>query len=269
MKKIIVSCCALLMLCVGFSACGKAGGVPFVKKSARTVHVKSTETQFVLPVDGDTVASIVTNLGTIKVILYPQYAPMAVENFTGLAAQGYYNNVDFHRVLKDFLVQAGDATGTGTGGASIWNNTPFSTEITDKLHHYAGALALAHPVGDTAHNLSQFYIVQSAQNSVDKTLAQTLTDGGMRAEVVDAYKQGGGAPYLDNLNTVFGQVYAGMDVVDAIGAAECDGKDRPLEKIVIESITVAPYSAAAEAAESAAASAAASASDSAQGGKQK
>ncbi|MEG1640706.1 MAG: peptidylprolyl isomerase, partial [Ruthenibacterium sp.] len=176
MKKIVWSCLALLALCAGFSACGKAGGVvSFSKKNARTTQVKSAETQFILPVDGDTVASIVTNLGTIKIILYPQYAPMAVENFTGLVAQGYYNGVNFHRVIKDFLVQTGDASGTGSGGATIWNNTPFATEITDKLHHYAGAVAMAHPVGDTAHNLSQFYIVQSAQNSVDKTLAQTLT----------------------------------------------------------------------------------------------
>ncbi|MEG3073270.1 MAG: peptidylprolyl isomerase [Ruthenibacterium sp.] len=260
MKKIVWSCLALLALCAGFSACGKAGGVvSFSKKNARTTQVKSAEAQFILPVDGDTVASIVTNLGTIKIILYPQYAPMAVENFTGLVAQGYYNGVNFHRVIKDFLVQTGDASGTGSGGATIWNNTPFATEITDKLHHYAGAVAMAHPVGDTAHNLSQFYIVQSAQNSVDKTLAQTLTDGGMRAEVVDTYKQSGGTPYLDNLNTVFGQVYAGMEVVDAIGAVECDKNDRPLENIVIESITVAPYSAQTEAAESAAASAAESA----------
>lgn len=258
MKKVVLSYLALLALGVCFVACGKTGGgISFAKKSMRNAEIKSTEIQFIAPVDGDIVASIVTNLGTIRVILYPQYAPMAVENFTGLAAQGYYNGVNFHRVLQDFLVQAGDATGTGTGGATIWNNTPFPTEITDKLHHYAGALAMAHPVGDTAHNLSQFYIVQSAQNSVDKTLAQTLADGGMRSEVVETYKQSGGAPYLDNLNTVFGQVYAGMDVVDAIGNAECDDNDRPLENIVIESVTVGPYSAEAEAAALAAASASA------------
>jgi len=169
---------------------------------------------------------------------------MAVENFVGLAQQGYYNGLSFHRVIEGFLVQTGDATGTGAGGSTIWNGNSYPNEISDRLHHYAGAVAMAHAPDGASGNLSQFYIVQSAQDSVDKTLAKTLTEAGVREAVVTAYQAVGGAPYLDNLNTVFGQVYDGMDVVDAIAAVECGEDDRPLEDVIVNSVTIGTYSAA-------------------------
>ena len=87
---------------------------------------------------------------------------MAVENFVGLAQQGYYNGLSFHRVIEGFLVQTGDATGTGAGGSTIWNGNSYPNEISDRLHHYAGAVAMAHAPDGASGNLSQFYIVQSA-----------------------------------------------------------------------------------------------------------
>ena len=138
----------------------------------------------------------------------------------------------------------GDATGTGAGGSTIWNGNSYPNEISDRLHHYAGAVAMAHAPDGASGNLSQFYIVQSAQDSVDKTLAKTLTEAGVREAVVTAYQAVGGAPYLDNLNTVFGQVYDGMDVVDAIAAVECGEDDRPLEDVIVNSVTIGTYSAA-------------------------
>ena len=72
------------------------------------------------PEKGDITAEIITNMGSIKVLLFPDAAPKAVENFTGLAQKGYYNGIIFHRVIRDFMIQGGDPTGTGMGGESLW-----------------------------------------------------------------------------------------------------------------------------------------------------
>lgn len=230
------ACCVLLGGCEAGSLAAAAGG--------RTRPTDLDELQFVTPAEGDPIATLSTTLGDISFVLYPDIAPMAVENFVGLAQQGYYNGLAFHRVIEGFLVQTGDATGTGAGGTTIWNGNSFPNEISDRLRHYAGAVAMAHSQDGSTGNLSQFYIVQSAQNSVDGALAKTLTAAGVREGVVNAYQTVGGAPYLDNLNTVFGQVYAGMDVVDAIAAVECGDDDRPLEDIIVNSVTIGTYSAA-------------------------
>ena len=78
---------------------------------------------------GDTIATIHTNYGDIKVWFFPKYAPKAVENFTTHAKEGYYNGLIFHRVINNFMIQGGDPTGTGAGGESIWNK-PFENEVT-------------------------------------------------------------------------------------------------------------------------------------------
>ena len=102
---------------------------------------------------------------------------------------------------------------------------------------------MAHAPGDAAGNRSQFYIVQSAPDSVDAALAKTLEEAGVRGGVVQAYRAVGGAPYLDNLNTVFGQVYSGMEIVDAIAAVDCGDDDRPLEDVLVNSVTIGTYTA--------------------------
>lgn len=252
MKKRILFCVTALV-CIALVACGAGDKeLLFGKKNARPTAVKSTETQLVTPAEGAQTATIITSLGNISIVLYPQYAPMAVENFVGLVAQGYYNNVSFHRVIAGFMVQTGDNTGTGVGGTSIWNGNVFPVELCDALHHYAGAVGVAHQGDSTTGNLSQFYIVQTPMGSIDNKSAKTLTEAGVREGVVSAYQEVGGAPYLDNLNTVFAQVYAGMDVVDAIGAVKCDENDKPLEDVLVIGIELGNYSAAAAAPSSAA-----------------
>ena len=79
--------------------------------------------QLALPVEGELIATINTTMGTIKVKLFPEAAPKAVENFTTHAKNGYYDGIIFHRVIKDFMIQGGDPTGTGRGGKSIWGDT--------------------------------------------------------------------------------------------------------------------------------------------------
>lgn len=236
----IVFAAALCALLGGCEAAGPSAAAP----AARPKPEGLSEAQLSAPAEGALIATVSTTKGDFSLVLFPDLAPMAVENFVGLAQRGYYDGLPFHRVIEGFLVQTGDAEGTGSGGDTIWNGNAYPNEISDRLHHYAGAVAMAHAQGDTAGNRSQFYIVQSAPDSVDGALAKTLEDAGVREQVVAAYRAVGGAPYLDNLNTVFGQVYEGMEVVDAIAAVECGENDRPLEEILVNSITVGTYSAA-------------------------
>ena len=138
---------AAALVCLILSGCAGGGTGGLFTSSKRPSKVDSAELQFQTPREGDPIAVISTSLGEISVVLYPEYAPMAVENFTGLVLQKYFDNVPFHRVEQDFVIQTGDATGTGKGGASIWNNNDFPIEYPPKLRHYAGALAMAKAAG--------------------------------------------------------------------------------------------------------------------------
>ncbi|KAJ1674297.1 Peptidyl-prolyl cis-trans isomerase cyp15, partial [Spiromyces aspiralis] len=154
----------------------------------------------------ETKAIIRTTYGDIHIELYPQYAPKAVENFVTHAKSGYYNNLIFHRVIKNFMVQTGDPLGDGTGGESIWGKD-FEDEFTPELRHdrpYTVSMANAGP----NTNGSQFFI----------TVAQT--------------------PWLDNKHTIFGRVFRGMDVVHNISRAKVDKTDKPLDDINIVNIEV-------------------------------
>jgi peptidyl-prolyl cis-trans isomerase B (cyclophilin B) len=143
-----------------------------------------------------------TNQGDISVELFDADAPKTVENFKKLAGDDFYNGVIFHRVIKDFMIQGGDPTGTGRGGPGY----TFEDEFND--HKIVrGALAMANAGPNT--NGSQFFIVTK-----------------------DA------APWLDGKHTVFGQVTDGMDVVDAIEGGETDQSDRPANEAKIERVTV-------------------------------
>jgi peptidyl-prolyl cis-trans isomerase B (cyclophilin B) len=141
-----------------------------------------------------------TNHGAIELEFYDEDAPKTVENFRKLAGDGFYDGVIFHRVIKDFMIQGGDPTGTGTGGPGY----TFEDEFND--HKVArGALAMANAGPNT--NGSQFFIVTTAE-----------------------------APWLDGKHTVFGRVTGGMDAVDSIEAAETDARDKPVEDAMIERV---------------------------------
>jgi peptidyl-prolyl cis-trans isomerase B (cyclophilin B) len=143
-----------------------------------------------------------TNQGDITVELFDEDAPKTVDNFKKLAADKFYDGVIFHRVIKDFMIQGGDPTGTGRGGPGY----TFEDEQND--HKIVrGALAMANAGPNT--NGSQFFIV--------------TTDA---------------APWLDGKHTVFGRVVDGMDVVDKIEAGETDQNDRPKQDAVIERVAL-------------------------------
>lgn len=139
-----------------------------------------------------------TNQGVIKFELFPKEAPKACENFTSLAKSGYYDGLIFHRIIKDFMIQGGDPTGTGMGGESIWK-TPFADECSpDLLFDQVGRLAMANCGPNT--NGSQFFI----------TTVST--------------------PWLHMKHTIFGQVVSGQEVVSALENCPCDGRDKPMKE---------------------------------------
>lgn len=191
--------------------------------------------QLSAPQKGDTLAVMHTNMGDIKIKLFPEKAPKTVENFVTHSKNGYYNGLKFHRVINDFMIQGGDPRGNGTGGESIWGGS-FSDEFDPELHNLRGALSMANSGLDT--NGSQFFIVQAREvpsNMLEQM--RDLEDNGFPADITAAYEALGGTPWLDFRHTVFGQVTEGMDVVDAIAAVETVN-DVPRSDVIIESIEV-------------------------------
>jgi cyclophilin family peptidyl-prolyl cis-trans isomerase len=148
-------------------------------------------------------ATMNTSEGVIELELFDADAPKTVENFRTLADKGFYDGLIFHRVIKGFMLQGGCPEGTGTGGPG------YSFEDEFNEHRVVrGALAMANSGPNT--NGSQFFIVTAEE-----------------------------CPWLDGKHTVFGQVSAGMDIVDAIENVATDGRDRPQEPVAIDSVKVA------------------------------
>jgi cyclophilin family peptidyl-prolyl cis-trans isomerase len=147
-------------------------------------------------------ATIETNHGTIELELFTDDAPETVANFAKLANDGFYDGLVFHRVIPDFMIQGGCPQGTGTGGPGY----TFADEIN---HHKIerGTLAMANAGPNT--NGSQFFIVTA-----------------------------GATPWLDGKHTAFGRVTGGMDVVDEIQSTATDARDRPVEDVRMEKVTV-------------------------------
>ncbi len=191
--------------------------------------------QLTMPAAGDTVATMHTSMGDIKIKLFPDKTPKTAENFITHAKNGYYNGLKFHRVIKDFMIQGGDPLGNGTGGESIWGGK-FEDEFDPDLHNLRGALSMANAGPGT--NGSQFFIVQAnAAPAAMLEQMKDLADSGFPTEVREAYAKLGGTPWLDFRHTVFGQVYEGMDVVDGIAAVNTVN-DVPTDDVIINSIDI-------------------------------
>lgn len=151
-------------------------------------------------------AIIETTQGNIEIELRPDLAPKACENFITLAKKGYYNGVLFHRIIKGFMIQGGDPTGTGAGGNSIWGKT-FEDEITPKLT-FDKPLMLAMANRGPNTNGSQFFI----------TVAPT--------------------PWLNGNHTIFGTVKGGIDTVKKLENVKIGLQDRPFQQQKIIKITI-------------------------------
>lgn len=231
----LLSCLALTGCSLKEKLSGSASGTKTISRPA----VESAETQFAHPAAGDTVAVFDTSAGVFKAVLFPTLAPQACDNFLGLVQAGYYNGLTVSRVENEFLVEAGQ--GADGRGATIWNGSRYPVEATDKLHHYSGALCAA--TDSSGQCASVFYVMETLPGSASVTqeLVDQMNAASYRAEVVSAYQTAGGAPYLDYTDTVLGQVYEGMDVVDAIGQAAVDENQKPTEAITINSVSIETY----------------------------
>lgn len=188
-----------------------------------------------LPENGQKTVIMKTNMGDIKIKLFPEHAPKAVENFVTHAENGYYDGIIFHRAIEGMLVQSGSFDGTATGGKSAWE-LEFEDEFSDSLHHYNGALSMANHGEDT--NGGQFFFVTAPIGSLAEDTLQQMADAGWRSEVQDAYKQAGGLPSLDWRYTVFGQVYEGLGVVYDISRVKVDAEGKPVDDVILKSVRV-------------------------------
>lgn len=234
--------------------------------------------------DGDTLADItIEGYGVIRAKLFPDLAPTAVENFKMLADEGYYDGLKIHRVSPDSMMQGGSLNGDGTGGtAAVTDKGYFPIEISENARNFYGALGYANTDGE---NTTQFYIVNSktatdlskydpakftakaeelaleketldsalpeysrisAEETHYKNLAEMLKNAS--DEVKEKYNTTGGYPFWDGGYTVFGQVYEGLDIVDAIAGVELTTNNlgemtKPVEDIIIASVVVYTYEA--------------------------
>ncbi|RAZ66621.1 peptidylprolyl isomerase [Planococcus maitriensis] len=218
----------LLIAAIALAACGNTEEQGTSGTESDSTEEVQGYPQLEQGITEETVVDMNTSEGTIRIRLFPEIAPKAVENFLGHAESGYYDGVIFHRVIENFMLQGGDPTGTGSGGESIYGE-PFEDEFSDRLFNFRGALSMANAGPGT--NGSQFFIVQAKE--IKEGSAADYPE-----EITAAYEEMGGTPWLDGLHTVFGQVDEGMDVVDQIAAVEKGQNDKPLEDVVIESIDI-------------------------------
>ena len=181
-----------------FTACGSSSSTP-----AKTVTSSITKKSQQMPDTTDTLNPIVvldTTMGSLKIELFPDVAPLAVKNFMTHIKNGYYNHVAFHRIIKNFMIQGGDPTESGRGGESIWHKS-FKDEFKDKTFDKAGVLAMANR--GPATNGSQFFI----------TTAPT--------------------PWLNGHHTIFGQVAPdSMSVLSKLNNTPVHGS-KPIHRVEI------------------------------------
>lgn len=144
-----------------------------------------------------------TNFGSFTIELFEDQAPVTTKNFIDLAEKGFFDGVIFHRVIKDFMIQGGDPTGTGRGGPGYTITDEFHPDLG---HTGPGILSMANAGPNTGG--SQFFITLEA------------------------------TPWLDGKHAVFGEVTDGMEVVEAIGVTPTGPGDRPVEDVVMESVTI-------------------------------
>ncbi len=158
---------------------------------------------------GEQIAVMKTSKGDIKIKFFPGQAPETVKNFVELSKKSFYDGLIFHRVIPDFMIQGGDPLGTGTGGETYMGpGTNLPDEISPDLKHIRGTLSMANAGPNTAR--SQFFIVQAKD----------------------------GTPWLNGHHAIFGQVFEGMEVVDAIVKVPADANNKPKEPVKILKVTI-------------------------------
>src|SRR5574344_2866065 len=208
-----------------------------------TIHAQAT--------DNRTQVLIETSMGNIKIALYNE-TPTHRDNFIKLVKEGFYNGILFHRVIPNFMVQAGDPSSKTAVSGQLLGNVSLNYTIPAEIrfpqyYHKRGALAAAQEENSQNHASSscQFYIVtgKTFGPKMLETKLNELTEksGGtivFNDKIKNDYQTIGGAPHLDGLYTVFGEVVDGIDVVDKIQNVEKDNNNRPINDIKILKATV-------------------------------
>lgn len=221
-KKLLVI--IFLVIVVLLSSCGKNNG-----------SLEQMET----PKADEEIAIIETDFGSIKLRLFPDVAPKAVENFKSLAKEGYFTGKTFYRVKEGELIMAVDEEEEDYS-PSIYGK-PFEDEFNENYGHFRGAVSMANMGPDT--NESTFFIVYGS--SIDEGIIDSMRelgeDGGFSNELIDTYETIGGYYEFDFKHTVFGQVFEGLDIVEELVNVELNEMDEPEEEIIIEKIEIVNY----------------------------
>lgn len=260
-KKIFALAMCMAMSLMSFSSCGDkkttegesgaVGDSGVVGEGSETSSDSGAETadwsvdvpieNFAEPQVGDKIIEMdIKDYGTVKFVLFEEYAEKACENFVGLAEKGYYDGLTFHRVINDFMIQGGDPLGNGTGGESVWGGS-FDGGTDPHVIHATGAVAYANS-GATSTDGSQFYIVTGTPITDEDFANYELYGYNPTSESAkEVYKKTGGTPFLDGGYTVFGQVFEGLDIILKIQTVETDASDKPVEDVIMNSVKVSEY----------------------------
>ena len=204
MKKLIIFSMLLLSFCGGDAAQDEIVQTTEVTEMTYDKTYTSTP-EMSIDVNSTYTAELETSLGNIVIELFTDTSPITVNNFVNLSNDGYYNDVIFHRVIKGFMIQGGDPSGTGHGDMGKYPGYDFEDELDNPMNYEKGIVAMANRGPNT--NGSQFFIMHE-----DYPL-----------------------PYQ---YTIFGKVLSGLDVVDAIGNVQTGENDKPNEDVVILNIKI-------------------------------
>ncbi|MBR5372000.1 MAG: peptidylprolyl isomerase [Oscillospiraceae bacterium] len=194
---------------------------------------------FTAPKEGEEIAVFhIKDYGDVKIRLFEEQCPKGVENFKELIRSGYYDELIFHRVVKNAVIQSGDPKGDSTGGEDFWKDGGFEQTINPGLRNLTGAVGYA--VGSDKLNGSQFYIVTG--EAVNEETFELLSEYGRlySGKTEEMYYQYGGQPYFDGGYEVFGQVFDGLDICLEIQNVDVV-REKPKKSVVIEKAEIVPY----------------------------
>jgi cyclophilin family peptidyl-prolyl cis-trans isomerase len=194
-----------------------------------------------MPQKGDEIVVLtIRDYGDVKIRLFPDQTAKGTENFKTLVKNGFYDELIFHRVVDQFVIQGGDPKGDGTGGEDAWGSKDgFTQTISPQLCHVTGAVAYA--IGKDKMNKSQFYIVTGEMQTADRFTEYRNRGYSFTPEAEALYKSFGGVPYLDGGYEVFGQVFEGMEYVLEIQKTAVNANGKPMKPVVIEKAVVTEY----------------------------
>lgn len=245
MKRIIKSVLAMSLGVCCLTGCLPAGSRPVDSANLTLIQLQPPE-------EGQDMAVVTTNVGTIKFVLYEDYAPNTVKQFKALVEEGFYENNPVYAVQKDigsFFAGALDETGQ-TGKTATEDGKGVAPEVSESVWHFSGAVS-AYGTEEGFLNKkvladSRFFIV--GDQPANAEIVDNITQYHYPDAVIDAYKQLGGVPTITGRYTVFGQVVDGMDVVNAVVNAETtvdaqgNSTTDPVPEIIIEHIELTTYS---------------------------